>query len=247
MNIEFDKSNLIYAYKKKDINKIVYVGQTTNLFDRHRQHMDYDPFNKNTREYNYPLSRGIRKNGQEAYELIILENNLPQEKMDEREIFWISYYDTYFNGYNQTIGGKKIIKPVYSNNKIDQVIGLLKDEKYSFNEIKKLTGLSITHIYNINKGLRRKKDGLLYPIREENVKGTKGLKFNKNELELIHQDLFDDKLNLQEIAKKYNCDSSTISRINYGKTKKYRLENIEYPIRKSPHSISKQLYWNKNK
>lgn len=29
-------SNLIYAYKKKDIDKIVYVGQTINLADRHK-------------------------------------------------------------------------------------------------------------------------------------------------------------------------------------------------------------------
>lgn len=31
-------SNLIYAYIKKDINKIVYVGQTCNLLERHKVH-----------------------------------------------------------------------------------------------------------------------------------------------------------------------------------------------------------------
>ena len=79
------KKNLIYAYKKNDTNKIVYVGQTDNLQRRHKQHCEYDPFNVNNREYNYPLSRGIRKYGQEAYSLIILEDDISDEDIDERE------------------------------------------------------------------------------------------------------------------------------------------------------------------
>lgn len=72
-------NNIIYAYKKIDENKIVYVGQTINLSFRHKQHIQYDPYNENNKEYNYPLSRGIRKYGSKAYELIILEDNLTQE------------------------------------------------------------------------------------------------------------------------------------------------------------------------
>ena len=65
--------NVIYAYRKKSNDKIVYVGQTVNLEYRHKQHMKWDPFNINNLEYNYPLSRGVRKYGEDAYELIILE------------------------------------------------------------------------------------------------------------------------------------------------------------------------------
>ena len=82
-------NNIIYAYKKKSTNKIVYVGQTTNLKFRHQQHIKYDPFNINNKEYNYPLSRGIRKYGENEYELIILENNVPQEQLNNREMYWI--------------------------------------------------------------------------------------------------------------------------------------------------------------
>ena len=92
--------NIIYAYRKVDNGKIVYVGQTTNLQERHKQHIKYDPFNINTKEYSYPLSRGVRKYGQDAYELIILEDNLKKEQLNEREKYWIAFYDTYFNGYN---------------------------------------------------------------------------------------------------------------------------------------------------
>ena len=56
-------TNLIYAYKKKDEDKIVYVGQTVNLQLRHYRHIKIDPYDETLREYNYPLSRGIRKYG----------------------------------------------------------------------------------------------------------------------------------------------------------------------------------------
>lgn len=179
-------SNLIYAYRKKDINKIVYIGQTINLKDRHRRHMNYDPYIKDLKEYNYPLSRGIRKYGQDAYELIILEDNLKQEDLDNREKYWINYYDTYYNGYNQSIGGKNPVKPVLDEEKINNVINMLKDESYSYKDISEKTGISITHIYNINTGKRRKKDNLNYPIRSNKVKGTKGLKFSQEECKIIH-------------------------------------------------------------
>ena len=40
------------------------------------------------------------------------------------------------------------------------------------------TGVSLTHIYNINTGKRRRQENIVYPIRPSNVKGTKGLKFS---------------------------------------------------------------------
>lgn len=90
--------NLIYAYKKISEDKIVYVGQTVQLEVRHKQHMLYDPYNEKNPEYEYPLSRGIRKYGPDEYELIILEENIPLELLDEREKYWIAFYDTYWHG-----------------------------------------------------------------------------------------------------------------------------------------------------
>jgi hypothetical protein len=79
---------------------------------RDNQHRKYDPFNVNNREYNYPLSRGIRKYGQEAYELIILEDDVPTEELDSKEKYYIKKYDTYFHGYNQTLGGNNPTQPI---------------------------------------------------------------------------------------------------------------------------------------
>lgn len=38
---------------------------------------------------------------------------------------------------------------------MNQVIEMLKDESYSLTDISKKTGVSLTHIYNINVGQRR--------------------------------------------------------------------------------------------
>jgi hypothetical protein len=68
--------NTIYAYKDKMRNKVVYVGQTVNLKNRHYDHVKMEPFNPKGKEYNYPLSKAIRKYGVDNYELIILESDL---------------------------------------------------------------------------------------------------------------------------------------------------------------------------
>lgn len=223
--------NVIYAYKKKSSNKIVYVGQTNNLDYRHKQHIKYDPYNPNNREYNYPLSRGIRKYGEDEYELIILEDDLLQSQLNEREIYWIKFYDTYFNGYNQSTGGSNPVKPIFDDKLIDLVIEMLKDYENSYQDICDKTGLSITHVYNINTGNRRKRDNIQYPIRPKNVVGTRGLKFTPQQNIEIHNLLLNTHKEFKEIAELYHCDSATISRINRGATKSYRLENYTYPLR----------------
>lgn len=235
--------NLIYAYKKKSQDKIVYVGQTIALEQRHKQHMLYDPFNKNTKEYNYPLSRGIRKYGIDEYELIILEEDIPLEQLDDREKYWIKYYDTYWNGYNQTTGGASPTKPIYTDEHIQTVINMLKNEDFSYNDIQEKTGLSFTHIYNINIGVRRPQENIQYPIRSSNTKGTKGLKFNSQQIEEIHQALLNSNKDFGKLAIEFGCSRETISHINKGTRKAYHLEKYDYPLRKKPHSNAKKAYW----
>jgi len=233
-------NNVIYAYKKKSTNKIVYVGQTTNLSERHKTHINYDPFNINCKEYNYPLSRGIRKYGEAEYELIILEENVPLDKLDEQEIYWIAYYDTYFNGYNQSTGGKNPVKPIFSEDKIDIVISMLQDESYSYQDIINKTGISMTHIYNINTGNRRRRKNLSYPIRPSNTKGTKGLKFSQEECKKIHEIILKNDKTFKKIGEMFHCAPDTIRDINAGKTKSYRLPGYTYPLRNKSWGIPRK-------
>ena len=224
-------SNLIYAYKKKSENRIVYVGQTINLSDRHKQHIRYDPYNPNCKEYNYPLSRGIRKYGKDEYKLIILEDNLLLDELDDKEKYWIKYYDTYFHGYNQSLGGKNPVKPIFDDQLIKLVIEMLRDYNNSYKDICEKTGLSLTHVYNINTGKRRHFDDIDYPIRPNNIVGTRGLKFSQQQNKEIHDLLLNTHKEIKEIAKMYDCDATTISKINKGKTKAYHLKEYNYPLR----------------
>ena len=238
--------NVIYAYRKKNNKKIVYIGQTGDLYTRHKQHINYDPFNPNNKEYDYPLSRGIRKYGQDYYELIILEENILSNKLNEREKYWIAYYDTYWHGYNQTPGGSNPTKPIYQEDIIDLTISLLKDENFSFKDIQEKTGLSLTHIYNINIGARRKRNNINYPIRPSNTKGTQGLKFSPDEVLKIHNIIIYTKKTYKEIANEFNCCPDTISRINSGKIQKYKIKNYFYPLREKNNLIkNKQIKINK--
>ena len=206
--------------------------------------MEYDPYNKNNPEYEYPLSRGIRKYGSEEYELIILENNVPKELLNERERYWIRYYDTCFKGYNQTLGGTAPSIPTFNEEIIDIVIELLQDESFSYQDIKDRTGISFTHISNINQGKRRPRDDINYPIRAANTKGTRGLKFSPEECKKIHERILDNDKTFKELGEEFGCSSSTISDIHLGRVKAYRLEGYNYPLRNNPISISKTIYWN---
>lgn len=233
-------NNVIYAYKKRSTGKIVYVGQTVNLTERDKQHMRYDPFNINNKEYNYTLSRGVRKYGQDEYELIILQKNVSKENLNEREKYWIQYYNTYWDGYNQTPGGSNPTKPVFTNDKINQVIQMLRDQSYSYKDIIAKTGISMTHIYNINTGRRRRQKNINYPIRPSNTKGTKGLKFSQQQIKKIHEEILNTKKSFKQIGKEFQCSPDTISDINRGKTKSYLLPGYIYPLREKVHSYKKQ-------
>ena len=224
--------NVIYAYKRKTDEKIVYVGQTVNLKNRHYRHIKIDPGDCTLVEYNYPLSRGIRKYGEDGYELIVLEEVKDIEKLNEREIYYIKKFNTYYDGYNQTIGGSNRVMPTYEDDLIDVVISLLKDHSIKFEDISTQTGLSSPHIYNINSGARRKRDSENYPIRPSNVKGTRGLKFSQDEVIKIHELLLTSNRTMKDIAKEYGCNDATIRKINKGERKAYVLDGYNYPLRK---------------
>jgi group I intron endonuclease len=92
---------LAYIYKiVNDINDKVYIGKTrSSLKERFRQHRQD---HQKARCWERPLYRAMRKYGFEHFRIeLIEETDFPEE----REIFWIDYYDAYYSGYNGTKGG----------------------------------------------------------------------------------------------------------------------------------------------
>ena len=92
----------IYKYQNK-LNNKVYIGQSVNIENRYKQHL-YDAIN---RPEETGIDLAIAKYGIENFDFQILEE-CPQDKLDEREIYWIDFYDSYNNGYNRTIGGSSL-------------------------------------------------------------------------------------------------------------------------------------------
>ena len=101
----------IYCHKNK-INGKMYIGQTNerNIQSRWRKNgLGYKPKKDHTSKF----YNAIIKYGWDNFEHIILEDGIETlEKANEREKFWISYYDTFNNddkGYNMTSGGDNFV------------------------------------------------------------------------------------------------------------------------------------------
>ena len=116
------------------INGKVYIGQTINsLVKRKSQHI-YDVINQDSNKFfNWEIIEEIDK-----------------DLLDEREIYWIQYYDSYKSGYNSTIGGNSGLK------RDDKIIKELFQNGLNGQQISERTGYSSSTVY-----ISLKKLGLL--------------------------------------------------------------------------------------
>ena len=81
------------------INHQVYIGQSKTIEKRWQDHKNRAK-NGTSKFYN-----ALREYGIENFSWEVIEE-CPQEKLDEAEIYWIEYYDSFKNGYNSTSGGQ---------------------------------------------------------------------------------------------------------------------------------------------
>lgn len=91
----------IYCFINK-INGMKYIGQSKHISKRKLEHFRDDI------KLNTLFGKALIKFGREEFDFIILENCLISE-LNEKEKYWINYYDSYKNGYNMTPGGSDVI------------------------------------------------------------------------------------------------------------------------------------------
>ena len=97
--------NIGYIYKITNlINNKCYIGQTTKSIEERWNRHKQDAFRKERHSYDYPLYRAIRKYGIENFKIEQIEKSLISD-LNNKEIYWINFYNSYHNGYNQTLGG----------------------------------------------------------------------------------------------------------------------------------------------
>ena len=90
-----------YIYKiTNDINDKVYIGKTEfNIEKRFQEHCRDALKDRNEKR---PLYNAMNKYGIEHFKIEEIEQC---NDIENREKYWIEYYDSYNNGYNATLGG----------------------------------------------------------------------------------------------------------------------------------------------
>ena len=87
-----------------NINDKIYIGQTIRpLHIRWQEHKKIANQLSNSK-INSPLYCAMRKYGIDNFQIEQLEE-IPNDNLNERECYWINFYDSYKNGYNATFGG----------------------------------------------------------------------------------------------------------------------------------------------
>lgn len=96
-----------------NVNDKVYIGQTRlNLETRFKQHKKYST--KLDDKHSFQIHRAMHKYGLDNFKIIELDKVESDNKknlknvLDKKEIYYISLYDSYKNGYNATLGGEGV-------------------------------------------------------------------------------------------------------------------------------------------
>ena len=93
----------IYKYQNK-LNGKIYIGQSTDIERRYQQHL-WDA--EKRPEQGTGIDLAINKYGINNFTFEIIEQ-CNSEQLDERERFWIEYFNSYTDGYNRTPGGSSL-------------------------------------------------------------------------------------------------------------------------------------------
>lgn len=217
----------IYIIKNK-INDKVYIGQSVNPHRRFIQHL----CNGNRLLDSLPIHLAINKYGKDNFYYEILEKDI--ENYNEREKYWISYYDSQSpNGYNISEGGQtneflkgeKHPRSSISDEVFEKILNDLIYTNKTQRKIAEENNCSERIINSINSGEVRKQNLIEYPIR------NKFCHFSRTSLEEIKWLLLNTDCSFQSIANYYGLTKGTIAQINNGKTDVDNKNN--YPLRKS--------------
>lgn len=195
---KMSRTGSIYIIKNK-CNDKVYIGQTTqSIEERFKQHLKPSQIKR----CKYKLYRAFDKYGVENFYCESLEENVPYEKLDEREIYYIEKYDSFHNGYNSTAGGDE--KTIYKIEDVEDIINrlqngdLIKDIAEDYNVCR----------YTITRTL--KAHGINSPSKVQNCSKKEYLRTLPREK---IAKLYKDGLSHKEISEKLNINQRSVSRV----------------------------------
>lgn len=151
----------IYKITNK-INKCAYIGQSINIKKRQNDHKNYP-----SECSHYPLYKAFKDFGIENFNFEIIEE-CALNQLNDREKYWIAYYDTFYKGYNQTKGGAGTlgVQIKISEEDLEIIYDLLLHSSITQREIAKQFDVGEDTISDINNGKSRINPKFKYPIRD---------------------------------------------------------------------------------
>ena len=160
---------LVGIYKiTNNINGKCYIGQSIHLEKRIAEHKAV-AFNKNKANYHYPIYQAIRKYGIENFTFEVLEE-CKIDELNDKEVFYIKFYNAYSNGYNQNEGGNfSPHQQKLSKEDVESIINLLKTSHQTMQSIAAQFNVQVRAISKINNGHTWRNDNETYPIRTKNA------------------------------------------------------------------------------
>lgn len=209
----------IYRISNK-VNGKVYIGQTLqNPFKRMREHF------KDSYTGRSLLHDDIRLYGITAFIFEVLEDNIPDDLLDEKEIYYIKSNNSYHldGGYNLTRGGQDRKNVKLSEEDVRDIIRLISEGR-NFRELSFDFGVDYGTISDINCGDTWNFSDVVYPVRAQH---NKKKNFSNSDIRDMYA-LLRSGNTLSYIASKYDTSIQTIRRINLGEI--YHCDDEVYPI-----------------
>lgn len=188
-----------FIYKiTNTINGKSYIGQTIqNVKERFYQHC---ATKCSKAVSNMAIHRAIKKYGKSNFTVEVIEE-IDSANLNDRERYWIKYYNSYNNGYNSTKGGQDGCKP-----------------------FKDLDVESIIKEYNTGKSLRTL--GTIFKVDKQTIKDllirhnvelrtTRTYKLSQKDRDEVLED-FASGLSRKKIMIKWNISKSYLSQLING-------------------------------
>ena len=188
-----------FIYKiTNTINGKSYIGQTIqNVKERFYQHC---ATKCSKAVSNMAIHRAIKKYGKSNFTVEVIEE-IDSANLNDRERYWIKYYNSYNNGYNSTKGGQDGCKP-FKDLDVESII-----KEYN-------TGKSLRTLGTIFKVDKQTIKDLL--VRNNiNLRTTRTYKLSQKDREDIIKDLSLG-LSRKEIISKWHISKAYLSQLING-------------------------------
>lgn len=183
-----------YIYKIiNNVNEKVYIGQTKRTLERRwYEHQKYAlEIDSQTKFY-----KAIKEIDINNFQIIPIEQVYGVEERNQREQYWIEYYDSFNNGYNSTRGGGCFETNDISKKELFDLIAEMRIEGKSYDELIK--------IFHCSKGT------ISTALKSANLLGKDSRRIAKEQqiIEMLSHGEY-----LMNISKELQCDFKMVQKI----------------------------------